>query len=171
MSSSDGVGGSFMDWRKLFAANESQPLHFFPPQVSDGEILIQPPNEMFDVGVRVWETSLMAHFLGRPPNFSSLQYFVNLLWGRVGLSYIASALGTPLYMDGITANRQCLAYAKVCVDMSADFKLPRYICVQLRDGTMATVVVEVPWYPPRCSQCLVFGHSDKGCDRRKDVQM
>ncbi|MFQ6671301.1 hypothetical protein Gotur_035896 [Gossypium turneri] len=42
-----------------------------------------------------------------------------------GLSYIASALGNPLYMDRITASKQRLPYAKVCVELSVDQVLPR----------------------------------------------
>ncbi|GMI71454.1 hypothetical protein like AT3G31430 [Hibiscus trionum] len=73
------------------------------------------------------------HFQNKPlilrrwePNLSSLDFKLDRLpvwfhlWGiplelfsRRGLSYIASAIGCPLYMDSTTASRQRLAYAKV----------------------------------------------------------
>ena len=66
------------------------------------------------------------------------------LFTQKGISYIASALGNPLYMDRITANQQRLAYAKVCVEVAADKEILRSIRVKLRNGTYATIHVEVP---------------------------
>ncbi|KAK8705494.1 hypothetical protein V6N13_049096 [Hibiscus sabdariffa] len=245
MAPSDGMGMGSLNWRKLFAASESQSLQFFPPKISEGEVRIEPLIEVFDEGVRVWHSSLVAQFLSKPPNFNSLVRSVKLLWGKfgdidinpagdnlflihfpslenrdwvlangpwhiqnmpiilrkwqpnlkslefnmeklpiwvhlsrvplelftgIGLSYIASALGTPLYMDGITANRLRLSYAKVCVEISVDFKVPKSIPVMLCDGTLASIAVEVPWFPPRCAQCCMFGHVDKVSDRKKEAQ-
>ncbi|MBA0781907.1 hypothetical protein Gotri_002788, partial [Gossypium trilobum] len=48
----------------------------------------------------------------------SLDFFT-----RKGLSYDASALGKPLYMDGITASQQRLAFAKVCVKIVIGFMI------------------------------------------------
>ncbi|KAK8577858.1 hypothetical protein V6N13_076537 [Hibiscus sabdariffa] len=83
------------------------------------------------------------------------------LFTKRGLSYITSAIGTPLYMDGITAARQRLAYAKVCVELSVEVVVPRFITVVLCNRTKVSVGVEVPWMPVRCGKCAVFGHSEK----------
>ncbi|MBA0760202.1 hypothetical protein Gotri_022962, partial [Gossypium trilobum] len=45
------------------------------------------------------------------------------LFTRKGISYVVSALGKPLYMDGITTSEQSLAFAKVCVEIVAGFKI------------------------------------------------
>ncbi|KAK8699256.1 hypothetical protein V6N13_115347 [Hibiscus sabdariffa] len=224
--------------RQLFAASKTHSLQFFPPTVNDGEVVIKPPAEVFEAGVRVWQNSLVAQFLGKPLNLSTLHRLISVIWGKcgelevnsagenlfliqfpsledrdwvlangpwhiqnkpiilrkwqsnmqslefamdslpvwvhlrsvslelftsVGLSYIASALGVPLYMDSITANRQRLAYAKICVEMSAGFCVPKVIPVYLKDGSVALVGVEVPWLPPRCSRCCIFGHAENSC--------
>ncbi|MBA0870468.1 hypothetical protein Goshw_012745, partial [Gossypium schwendimanii] len=85
------------------------------------------------------------------------------LYTTIGLSYIASALGIPLYMDSITAGQQRLSYVKVYVKMAANLVLPRSIDVELRDNFIATTPIGFPWIPQRCSECCIFGHEDKGC--------
>ncbi|XVF71931.1 hypothetical protein PTKIN_Ptkin12aG0079500 [Pterospermum kingtungense] len=46
-------------------------------------------------------------------------------FNKTGLSYIASALGTLLYMDRITAKQQRLTYAKICVEDDAFREIPK----------------------------------------------
>ncbi|KAK8648418.1 hypothetical protein V6N13_129171 [Hibiscus sabdariffa] len=69
-------------------------------------------------------------------------------------------------MDSVTTSKQRLAYAKVCVEISVDTKLPRSIKVLLRNGSSAWVGVDIPWLPPKCSNCAIFGHSAKACSRK-----
>ncbi|KAK8709178.1 hypothetical protein V6N13_060207 [Hibiscus sabdariffa] len=85
------------------------------------------------------------------------------LYSQKGLSYIASALGRPLYMDSITASRKRLEFAKVCIEVHAGVVLPKSIAVKLPDGSFAAVHVVIPWYPPSCSRCNNFGHAAKYC--------
>ncbi|KAK8673477.1 hypothetical protein V6N13_111811 [Hibiscus sabdariffa] len=127
------------------------------------------------------------HFQNKPlilrkwePNMSKLDFdlvcmpvWVQLynvpleLFNKTGLSYIASALGNPLYMDSITANRERLEYAKVCVEIGACSSIPKFIDVLLRDGRVHPVRAVVPWLLPSCSRCKVFGHSEKSCSVRE----
>ena len=85
------------------------------------------------------------------------------LFTKNGLSYIASAIGNPLYMDRITANKQCLAFAKVCVDVDASAEIPRSIKVKMRNGSVISIFVVIPWLPQKRSHCSIFGHLDKNC--------
>ncbi|GMI70308.1 hypothetical protein HRI_000700100 [Hibiscus trionum] len=85
------------------------------------------------------------------------------LYSKAGLSYISSAIGNPLYMDTVTAKLERLEYAKVCVEVSAVSSIPKVIDVMMRDGSIVLVRVIVPWLPPCCSRCSVFGHNDKTC--------
>ncbi|MBA0711736.1 hypothetical protein Golax_010886 [Gossypium laxum] len=71
------------------------------------------------------------------------------LFTQKGFSYIASAFGTPLYMDNITA-LQHLAYTKVCLDISIHFELPRFINVELHDCSFVSIGVEVTWLSMHC---------------------
>ncbi|KAK8655336.1 hypothetical protein V6N13_107918 [Hibiscus sabdariffa] len=71
------------------------------------------------------------------------------LYSQQGLGYLASALGKPMYADKATALKQHLEYAKICVEI----------------GNCFEISVELDWGPPRCSKCVLFGHSDDKCKR------
>ncbi|GAV71772.1 LOW QUALITY PROTEIN: Exo_endo_phos domain-containing protein/DUF4283 domain-containing protein, partial [Cephalotus follicularis] len=83
------------------------------------------------------------------------------LWSKLGLSYIASVLGCPLYMDAPTTNQQTLTFAKVCMDMLASSSFPNSIILDLDDGSSIVVGVEYPWIPQACSLCKLFHHANK----------
>ncbi|XP_039059581.1 uncharacterized protein LOC120203336 [Hibiscus syriacus] len=85
------------------------------------------------------------------------------LYSRKGLSYISSALGNPLYMDSITASRERLEYAKVCVEINAGSEIPEEVNVALKNGSLATIKVFVSWLPKSCSCCRTFGHLANRC--------
>ncbi|GAV73104.1 DUF4283 domain-containing protein/zf-CCHC_4 domain-containing protein [Cephalotus follicularis] len=87
------------------------------------------------------------------------------LWSNLGLSYIASVLGRPLYMDAPTIKRQALTFARVCVDMLASSSFPNAINLDLDDGSSTVVDVEYPWKPQACSLCKVFDHANKSCPK------
>ncbi|GAV92090.1 DUF4283 domain-containing protein, partial [Cephalotus follicularis] len=87
------------------------------------------------------------------------------LWSKLGLSYIASVLGRPLYMDAPTTNRKSLTFARVCVDMLALSTFPNAIHLDLDDGSSITVGVEYPLKPQACSLCKVFDHANKSCPK------
>ncbi|XP_039022508.1 uncharacterized protein LOC120154979 [Hibiscus syriacus] len=55
------------------------------------------------------------------------------LFSRLGLSYIDSAVGIPLYTDSVTASKERLEFAKVCVEVKAGEIIPEVIHVALRD--------------------------------------
>ena len=88
------------------------------------------------------------------------------LFTQKGLSYIASAIRSPMYMDKITACQQRLAFAKICVEVEASKPIPRFIEVEMKDGIMVSVIVEVPWYPQNCIHYAIFGHGDKTCPKK-----
>ena len=69
------------------------------------------------------------------------------LFTQNGLSYTASAVGSPLYMDRIKAIQKRMAFTKVCVEVEAKMDIPRFIKVEMKDGSRVSVNIEVPWYP------------------------
>ncbi|XVE83795.1 hypothetical protein DITRI_Ditri16bG0115700 [Diplodiscus trichospermus] len=99
------------DWRKLFATSPDQALEFYPPKIVDGKIVVVP----------VW-----VHLRNIP-----LELFT-----KAGLSYIASAIGSPLYMDRVSAYQQRLAYVKLCVEVDVNAEIPRFINVQMKNGQL-----------------------------------
>ncbi|MBA0769293.1 hypothetical protein Gotri_018039 [Gossypium trilobum] len=150
-----------MDWRKLFVANKDQSLQYFPPLNNNGSTMVAPPPEVFGAGVQVLQFSLVAQFLDKSPNFSLQRKTVKLLWAKfeatreardwvldhgpwalyigIGLSYVARAIGVPLYMYTITVGQSRLAYAKVCVEIDANQINPRTIDIVLKDDSTGTV--------------------------------
>ena len=99
--------------------------------------------------VRKWEPGLKTLEF----NMEKLPIWVQLgnvpleLFTQDGLSYIASAIGNPLYMDKFMSGQSRLSFAKVCVEIEAAFDIPRYIDVQMCDDSYVSVSVEVPWFP------------------------
>ena len=47
-------------------------------------------------------------------------------------------------MDRFTTSQQHLAFAKVCIEVEAAKEIPHTVEVQLRDGSLVTIHVEVP---------------------------
>ncbi|MBY3556097.1 DUF4283 domain-containing protein, partial [Modestobacter lapidis] len=90
-------------------------------------------------------------------------------WSNIGLNYIASSIGRPISVDDTTAKLDPLPFARMCVEVSADFSFPSSIKVAiLVDDTIkyASVGVEYQSKPHVCSSCKVFGHSLTKCPKK-----
>ncbi|KAK8556125.1 hypothetical protein V6N13_070194 [Hibiscus sabdariffa] len=87
------------------------------------------------------------------------------LFSQQGLGYLASALGKPLYTDRSTALKLQLEFAKVCIEVEANFSMPSSITVDLGYGNYVEVGVELDWAPPHCVACGIFGHSSDRCKK------
>ncbi|XP_052304370.1 uncharacterized protein LOC127904492 isoform X3 [Populus trichocarpa] len=89
------------------------------------------------------------------------------LWSPEALSKIASLVGRPLFADTVTASRETLCFARVCVEVDFDKMLPDSVTIEDDKGYSYDQKVEYEWQPTsRCSYCLHLGHSDS-CPRRK----
>ena len=108
-------------------------------------------------------------------NMARLPIWVHLgnipleLFSQKGISYIASALGNPLYMHKFTASQQRLAFARVCVEMDAAVEVPKSIEVEMKNDHKVSVSVTIPWMPIKCSYCHIFGHNGKDCSNKPIV--
>ncbi|XP_028074365.1 uncharacterized protein LOC114276754 [Camellia sinensis] len=99
--------------------------------------------------------------------FSSVPLWVKLynvpleLWSEEGLGYIASILGTPLYLDEPTFKRSRLTFARICIEvpankeipksfkinLAANKEIPKSFKINLGYGDPYEIQVEVPWKP------------------------
>ncbi|XVF48188.1 hypothetical protein PTKIN_Ptkin03bG0170400 [Pterospermum kingtungense] len=52
------------------------------------------------------------------------------------------------------------------VEISVTTVIPSIIKILMLDGSRVVVAVDVPWLPPKCSQCSTFGHSEKNCIKK-----
>ncbi|XVE55634.1 hypothetical protein DITRI_Ditri03aG0174400 [Diplodiscus trichospermus] len=118
--------------------------------------------------VRKWEPGLKSldFNMYKLPVWVHLSNIPHELFTQSGISYVASALGNPLYRDRFTASEQRLAFAKVCIEIEASKDIPQAINVELRNGTIVQIYVDVPWMPMKCSHCAIFGHGDKTCTKK-----
>lgn len=60
----------------------SHAVLYFSIQESVGIPRVVLPEEVHDEGFRLWDTALIAQFVGKVPNFSSFKKSINLLWGN-----------------------------------------------------------------------------------------
>ncbi|XP_028125786.1 uncharacterized protein LOC114322640 [Camellia sinensis] len=80
--------------------------------------------------------------------FSSVPLWVKLynvpleLWSEEGLGYIASILGTPLYLDEPTFKRSRLTFARICIEVPANKEIPKSFKINLGYGDPYEIQVE-----------------------------
>lgn len=91
-------------------------------------------------------------------------------WTDEGISYLASGIGKPLFADEMTLKLDHIPFAKVCVEVNADFTFPSSLNVVVFDNTpnedrFVTVLVEYQSRPPSCPSYKVFGHSHIRCPK------
>lgn len=105
-------------------------------------------------------------------NVSSIPIWVKLpnlklhLWNEHALSKLASAIGKPVCSDSITAKKDRISFARVCIEIQADFELPQILKIKGPGGREFAQKVEYEWIPPRCSHCKVFGHKTDRCKKK-----
>ena len=90
-------GQKAADWRSLFSASTDQTLRFYPPQRLKDKVIVATPKEVIEEGEAQWKNTVVAQFIGRPPNFSLFQKLVNVLWGADGKVVIRS-VGVNLFI-------------------------------------------------------------------------
>ncbi|CAL5408781.1 unnamed protein product [Camellia sinensis] len=97
--------------------------------------------------------------------FLSLPLWVKLynvpleLLSEEGLGYIASILGTPLYLDEPTFKRSRLTFARICIEVPANKVILKSFKINFGYGDPYEIQVEIPWKPQRCDGCKTFGHT------------
>ncbi|KAL0294501.1 UNVERIFIED_CONTAM: hypothetical protein Sradi_6884100 [Sesamum radiatum] len=100
------------------------------------------------------------------PVWVKLRHLPVELWTDEGLSTVASGVGKPLYPDAITRACTRLDFARVCVMLDINSKLPRHLVIMVPhdDGSESPckVDIEYEWLPPKCTTCMSLGHST-GC--------
>ncbi|OMO89325.1 hypothetical protein COLO4_19801 [Corchorus olitorius] len=114
------------------------------------------------VVVRRWEPGVtkLDVDLTKFPVWVNLKGVPLELYTKRGLTFIASGIGTPLYMDKATTFKQRLYSAEVFIEIDFSVDNPEYLEVELKNGFVVKIGVDIPWKPPKCPKCNVFGHFD-----------
>ncbi|KAF7145012.1 hypothetical protein RHSIM_Rhsim04G0192900 [Rhododendron simsii] len=92
-------------------------------------------------------------------------------WTAAGLSYVASAIGRPLYADSMIAKCKRLNNARVCVEIEVGVTLPLSFDLSFDNGKEVEIKVKYPWKLLQCLECLVFGHREAGCPKNHYAQV
>ncbi|KAK4386164.1 hypothetical protein Sango_2487000 [Sesamum angolense] len=115
--------------------------------------------------------ALRKHYHTQVPIWIKLRHLPVEFWTEEGLSMVASGVGRPLYPDANTKACMILDFARVCVMLDYNSKLPKYIIVMQPtkdDGeTPCKVDIEYEWIPSRCTTCCSLGHWVKQCPTTK----
>ncbi|KAL0290138.1 UNVERIFIED_CONTAM: hypothetical protein Sangu_2586300 [Sesamum angustifolium] len=115
-----------------------------------------------------------GHGCSKVPVWIKLRHLPVELWTTDGLSTVASGIGKPLYPDAITRACTRLDFARVCVMLDINSKLPRHVIIMipLENGgeTACKVDVEYEWVPPKCKNCMSLGHATTACPDSKKVE-
>ncbi|XP_026383468.1 uncharacterized protein LOC113278965 [Papaver somniferum] len=87
------------------------------------------------------------------------------LWNELGLSKIASIVGTPIMTDTPTALKTRMSYVRVLVEVAADCGFPSNLHIQV-DNENFIVKAEYSWKPDACSHYKNFGDSSAKCSSK-----
>ena len=115
--------------------------------------------------IKIWE----PNFYLNKDSIHSLPIWIRLydvpleLWTNKGLSYLASAIGKPRFMDAITESGERIEFARICVDMRFDDVFPDCIDVEMPNGEKRKIRVEYQWRPLKCRWCNDLSHAGKMC--------
>ncbi|CAL5342251.1 unnamed protein product [Camellia sinensis] len=101
------------------------------------------------------------------------------LWTEEGLSFVASVIGKPLFLDEPTRLKSRLTFARVCVEVDATKEIPNSFKINLGYCETYEIQVEVLWRPwsqrhdvsmaiGEASNSLPSGAEEKGKDVVED---
>ncbi|KAL2250083.1 UNVERIFIED_CONTAM: hypothetical protein Sindi_2482000 [Sesamum indicum] len=144
--------------------------------VADMEDIIEGGPWLFQgqpIVLQKWEPGMVLRKLKHTqvPVWIKLRHLPVELWTEEGLSIVASGVGKPLYPDAIMRACTRLDFARVCVMLDVNSKMPKHIIIMTPDeegGELPCKIdVEYEWLPPRCTSCMTLGHSAKECTVNK----
>lgn len=117
--------------------------------------------------VQKWTPELTAGRINfkRIPLWFILRNIPMHLYNSTCLSYIASAIRKPLYMDRGTTSQTHLDFARICIEVEFEDELMQSIEVDMENGQTILVDVVLPWSPERCLKCKAFGNK---CERTEE---
>ncbi|KAL3726641.1 hypothetical protein ACJRO7_031536 [Eucalyptus globulus] len=91
------------------------------------------------------------------PIWIRLRNVLVALWSVAGISFLASGIGKPLFVDNRTEQMAMVAFARVCIEVDTSNSFPEVIEFMMK-GELRTVTVQYEWIPTICPTCSSFGH-------------
>ncbi|GAV92184.1 DUF4283 domain-containing protein [Cephalotus follicularis] len=87
-------------WRRLFQQTHrlDERLSFHEPKMENGMCIVEPPDEVFEVGVKSWANTLVGYFVGKRIPFKVVKEQLEKKWGKWGsVKVISGANGNFLF--------------------------------------------------------------------------
>ncbi|PKI78689.1 hypothetical protein CRG98_000914 [Punica granatum] len=145
-------------WSQMFFGGvKSSGLQYYEPEVMEGRRVVKPPKPVFDEGAKRWKNALWPVHWPWLKNFERIEFenkkvpvwvkFLGIpleLMTSNGLSYVASGIGVPLYLEKAVENIMSDNSARICVEMEEQGEKPGNIDVIVDDGSLVKVKVEFP---------------------------
>ncbi|KAF5204973.1 zinc ion binding / nucleic acid binding protein [Thalictrum thalictroides] len=151
-----------------FTMTTDEDVFYFKFNAPEDKRMILEQGPVFIAGrlfvTKQWseELDINKNKLGTLPIWIKIWNLPKLLWNKKGLSFVASLLGNPLFTDEATCKKERLNFAKVCVEIPADFRFAKSLQLNM-GGSVVNVNLEYPWKPAICNNCKRFGHKERKC--------
>lgn len=129
-------------------------------------------NWTLDIGrkfllVQKWTPNLTAGKINfkQIPLWFILRNIPMHLYNSTCLSYIASAIGRPLYMHRGTISQAHLYFARICAEVDFEDEQMQFVHVKMDNGQVLSIDIVLPWSPEKCLKCQPFGYN---CERTEE---
>ncbi|GAV80347.1 DUF4283 domain-containing protein [Cephalotus follicularis] len=83
----------FPQWRQLFSQlhRDDESLSFHEPKEQNGVCIVEPPDEVFEVGVKTWSNTLVGYFVGKRIPFKVVKEQLEKKWRKWGAVQVITA--------------------------------------------------------------------------------
>uniref|UniRef100_M1A316 Endonuclease/exonuclease/phosphatase n=1 Tax=Solanum tuberosum TaxID=4113 RepID=M1A316_SOLTU len=146
-------------WTNMFknnrAANNGMNLTYFPPQIVDGQTMVQLEEDEVQVEEDKWKCALIAYVIGECPGYNTMHR-------------IASAIRVPLFVDECTTKQTRISYARMLIEVNVTKAIPQQITVMDPNGGTFMQEVVLEWRPQFCDKCQKIGHQCQSGITTKD---
>lgn len=75
-------------WSSLFCTLKSDEPVFTPPKLLGDAIVVEPYEEVLEMGCELWENSLVGHFVDAYLSYAIIQCLITYIWGKMDLPTI-----------------------------------------------------------------------------------
>ncbi|TYK18951.1 uncharacterized protein E5676_scaffold418G00380 [Cucumis melo var. makuwa] len=75
-------------WASLFGTSSEESLLYTLPKIIGDKIVVTPPEEVIDQGIKVWENSLVGQLIDSKLPYTVIQHLVEKIWGKIEMPII-----------------------------------------------------------------------------------
>ncbi|TMW81375.1 hypothetical protein EJD97_010021 [Solanum chilense] len=149
-------------WVNMFknnrVANNGMHLAYFPPQIVNGEAMVQLEGKEVQDEEDKWKCALIAYVVGECPGYNAMNRYIMMNWSKVGKPDDCSAIGVPLFANECTTKQTRISYARMLIEVNVTKPIPQQITVMDPNGRTFMQEIVMEWKPQYCDKCQKIGH-------------